>query len=138
MRPVGEVDRLIEMDPRPDHGPELPSPGADEAQLGDPTTLAELREWAWARGRTDVVGRLDTHAAALRYVAAPSALNLLRLKELMPVRPRAAWVESAVEQLATADTEPAALRAFGRNLAPWLAVMRWQLVADLDEMRGSP
>ncbi len=103
-------------------------------ELDDPATLVGLREWAWGHGRTDVLGRLNARGAALDFVAEPSIYRLLRLGEVLPVSPRSHWVESAVGELSLGSADPSALEALARNLAPWLALLRWQLVADLEEM----
>jgi hypothetical protein len=123
------------MEPRPDeHGGRRV---AAESLLTDRSALDELREWAWERGRTDVIGRLDVHAAASAFVAGPTVAHLVRLAQLLPVRPRSGWVESAVHELMARDAEASRREALARNLGPWLAVMRWQLIADFDEMSGA-
>jgi hypothetical protein len=109
-----------------------------EAELDDPAALRRLREWAWGRGRTDVLGRLNARDAALDFVAEPTVLRLLRLREVLPVRPRSDWVESAVGELSLGNAERPALEALARNLAPWLALLSWQLVADLEEEAAAP
>ncbi len=107
-------------------------------ELDEPAALLRLREWAWGRGRTDVLGRLNARDAALEFVAEPTILRLLRLREMLPVRPRSDWVESAVGELSLGNAHPTALEALARNLAPWLALLSWQLVADLEEEAAAP
>ncbi|HTX01451.1 MAG TPA: hypothetical protein VMD59_21890 [Acidimicrobiales bacterium] len=111
-----------------------PSDLTGEKLLENTAVLERLRQWAWHRGRTDVVGRLDAFAAARAFTGDPTMLRLLRLGELLPVRPRVAWVESAVGELSLGDAEPRALDALARNLSPWVAMLRWQVLADLEEM----
>jgi hypothetical protein len=118
-------------------GPAAAESGADESQVADPSVLAHLREWAWSHGRTDVVGRLDTYAAALEFVTDPTMVRLIRLSDLLPVRPRSDWVEAAVRELRLGGAGSAALAGFAANVNPFTAMLRWQLVADLDEMRAA-
>lgn len=112
------------------HAPamELRPPALSERSLQD------LRRWAWEHGRTDIVGRLDGRSAALAFVASPSAAALGRLRDLLPVRPRADWVADSVEEASRNARGSDALDALARNLAPWIALLGWQLVADHDEM----
>lgn len=110
---------------------------ADGVRLADEASLRALREWAWERGRTDVVGRLDTHAAALGFLDRPSMLQLVRLGELLPLRERAEQVEPAVHRLAEGEAGADSFAAVTRQLAPWFAMLCRQLVADLDEMGSS-
>lgn len=119
---------------------DVPTLGGSAAggELDDPAALLGLREWAWGHGRTDVLGRLNARAAALDFVAEPSIFRLLRLGEVLPVIPRSDWVESAVGELSLGSADPTALEALARNLAPWLALLCWQLAADLEEKASAP
>src|SRR5215813_13235981 len=50
----------------------------------DPGRIDALREWAWQRGRTDVVFDLDLHASAWSFRHNPTRPNLVRLSAVLP------------------------------------------------------
>lgn len=100
----------------------------------DPRLIDALRDWAWERGRTDIVLDLDLHATAWAFHRRPSRENLVAFSAVIPRG-------GAPVELAR-DTRHLALAGGGEDEVARLAaaVGRWcphlcrRITAELREM----
>jgi hypothetical protein len=82
----------------------------------DERELADLREWAWARGRTDVVLALDRHARGWAFLDESSRRNLLRLVAVMPAQ---TGLPERLRRLAAAGGAAGEAAALAEALPGW-------------------
>ncbi|HUZ19339.1 MAG TPA: hypothetical protein VMU75_02070 [Acidimicrobiales bacterium] len=106
---------------------------ADGGHQPDAAALARLRDWAWERGRTDIVLDLDLHAAIQEFRCSPRWLNLVHLATVLPSGTGPAPVEE-IRHLAAHGADDAACAALAAGLEPWSHSVRQRLAADLSEM----
>jgi hypothetical protein len=122
-------------------GRQMPRPGPgshnrlmdDETCPHDPAELAQLRDWAWSRGRTDVVLDLDLHAGAWLFQSAPSRANLVRLAALFPEGTLPPDLEGVIRDLVAQGGDPRQLAAVQTRLRTWSAGLCHAVAADLSE-----
>ncbi|GEM_PF-4908442 len=108
----------------------------DEVYQDDAASLAKLRDWAWERGRTDIILDLDLHAAVQEFRCSPRWLNLVHLAAVLPSGAGPAPVEE-IRHLAAHGADDAACTALAADLAPWFHSVGQRLSADLSEMAAA-
>lgn len=113
-------------------------PTADDELVHDrcPHTQPELialRDWAWERGRTDLVLTLDLHARGWAFQAEPSAGNLRRLAAIIPVHDR---LEARLRRLATTGGSQREAIELSSALRGWCESSCGQVDVALSEMRA--
>lgn len=107
-------------------------PCSRDAQLID-----ALREWAWERGRTDIVLDLDLHATAWAFHGHPSRDNLVALSAVIPRDGAPAELARETRRLALAggrEDDFAVLRAAVGRWCPHLCL---RVAAGLREMAAA-
>jgi hypothetical protein len=93
-----------------------------------------LRDWAWERGRTDIVLDLDLHASAWAFQDNPTRPNLVRLAAILP-RDHADGEQAAtLRQAAVTGCRADDLGCFQEALQAWCPQLCARVTADLQEM----
>jgi hypothetical protein len=82
--------------------------------------LEALREWAWARGRTDVVLRLDVHELGWHFISSRRHDDLECFAELIPRLSADTGLTEQVTRLALAGGSPAEMTTLSWCIEPWL------------------
>ncbi len=96
--------------------------------------LTALREWAWERGRTDLVLTLDLHSRGWAFQADPSPGNLRRLAAIIPPRGR---LEARLRRVATTGGSPREAIELSCALRGWCESSCALVDAALGEMRAA-
>lgn len=100
----------------------------------DPATLATLREWAWTRGRTDIVLTLDLHARVWAFRLEPTRAHL---RELESIAPSDHELRGRLHELAIAGATPPKTVTLSVALGRWCESSCRDIEAALEEMRAS-
>lgn len=93
--------------------------------------LEELRDWAWARGRTDVVLLLDVHEGGWNFARFRSHADLACFAELVPGLWTDLELTQQVTRLALGGGSPAEMNALSQRIEPRLRRLCTQLADHL-------
>jgi hypothetical protein len=100
----------------------------------DPGRIDELREWAWQRGRTDVVFDLDLHASAWAFQDNPTRPNLVRLSAILPSDHAGGELAATLRRMAVTGCQAGDLGCLQEALQAWCPELCMRVTADLQEM----
>jgi hypothetical protein len=100
----------------------------------DPRRIDALREWAWDRGRTDIVFDLDLHASAWAFQDNPTRPNLVRLSAILPADHTSGEPTATLHRLAVAGCHADDLDCLRQTLRTWCPQLCTRITADLQEM----
>ena len=100
----------------------------------DPRRIDALREWAWDRGRTDIVLDLDLHASAWAFRDNPTRPNLVRLSAVLPADHTGGEPAAALHRLAVAGCHADDLDCLQQALQVWCPQLCTRITAGLQEM----
>jgi hypothetical protein len=104
----------------------------------DPGRIDALREWAWERGRTDIVLDLDLHASAWAFHDNPTQPNLARLAAILPRDHTGGEPAATLHRLAAAGCHTDDLDCLQQALQTWCPQLCTRVTADLHEMAADP
>ena len=99
----------------------------------DPGRIDELREWAWQRGRTDVVFDLDLHASVWAFQDNPTRPNLARLSATLPSN-HADELTVTLRRMAVTGCQPGDLGRLQEAVQAWCLRLCTRVTDDLQEM----
>jgi hypothetical protein len=100
----------------------------------DPDGLDALRDWAWERGRTDIVLDLDLHASAWAFHDNPSRPNLVRLSAILPRDHLGGDLATTLRRVGVAGCQADDLGCLQKALQAWCPKLCARVTADLEEM----
>jgi hypothetical protein len=100
----------------------------------DPGRIDALREWAWERGRTDIVFDLDLHASAWAFQDNPTRPNLVRLSAVLPGDHTGGELAATLRQMAVTGCHAGDLDCLQQALRAWCPELCTRVTADLHEM----
>jgi len=100
----------------------------------DPGRIDALRDWAWERGRTDIVLDLDLHASAWAFQDNPTQPNLARLSALLPRDHPDGGLAATLRQAAFTGCRAGDLDCLQQALQAWCPHLCTRVLADLQEM----
>ena len=101
---------------------------------GDPGRIEALREWAWDRGRTDIVFDLDLHASAWAFQDSPTRPNLVRLSAILPRDHTGGEPAALLHRLAVTGCHADDIYRLQQALQAWCPQLCTRVLADLQEM----
>ena len=99
-----------------------------------PDRVDALRDWAWERGRTDIVLDLDLHARAWAFQDDPTQPNLARLAAILPQDHPGGELAAILRRAAVAGCRAGDLGCLQKVLQPWCPQLCARITADLQEM----
>jgi hypothetical protein len=100
----------------------------------NPGRIDALRDWAWDRGRTDIVLDLDLHASAWAFQDNPTRPNLARLSAILPRDHTDGELAATLRQMAAAGCHADDLDCLQQALRAWCPELCTRVTADLHEM----
>ena len=100
----------------------------------DPRRIDALRDWAWERGRTDIVLDLDLHASAWAFQDNPTQPSLARLSAILPSDHAGGEPAATLRQMAVTGCRADDLDCLQQALRAWCLRLCARLTADLHEM----
>jgi hypothetical protein len=104
----------------------------------DPGRIDALRDWAWERGRTDIVLDLDLHASAWAFQNNPTQPHLARLAALLPRDHADGGLAATLRQAAVTGCQAGDLDCLQQALHAWCPQLCTRVLADLQEMATDP
>jgi hypothetical protein len=103
-----------------------------------PGRIDALRDWAWERGRTDIVLDLDLHASAWAFQDNPTQPNLARLAAVLP-RDHGGGEQAAIlRRAAVTGCRASDLGCLQEALQAWCPQLCARITTDLQEMAADP
>jgi hypothetical protein len=102
--------------------------------LRDPGRIDALRDWAWDRGRTDIVLDLDLHASAWAFQGNPTRPNLVRLSAILPSEHASGELAATLRRIAAAGCQTDDLGCLQKALRTWCPQLCTRVTAGLQEM----
>jgi hypothetical protein len=96
--------------------------------------LRALREWAWARGRTDIVLDLDVHDSVEAFLEHPSWARLVHVDVVVPSGFLPQPLRERVRELAVRGTPYTNCTEVREPLADWFRLRSHRLAAAMREM----
>jgi len=93
-----------------------------------------LREWAWQRGRTDVVFDLDLHASAWSFRHNPTRPNLVRLSAVLPGDHTRGKLAATLRQMAATGCRANDLDCLQEAVQAWCPELCARVTDHLKEM----
>jgi hypothetical protein len=106
--------------------------------LRDPGRIDALRDWAWQRGRTDIVLDLDLHASAWAFQDDPTRPNLARLAAILPRDHDGSELAAIVHRAAVTGCRAGDRDCLQKALQAWYPQLCARITADLQEMAADP
>jgi hypothetical protein len=103
----------------------------------NPGRINALRDWAWDRGRTDIVFDLDLHASAWAFQDNPTRPNLVRLSAILPRDHPNGGLAATLRQLAVTGCQDDDLDCLQEALQAWCPELCTRVTADLQEMAAA-
>lgn len=100
----------------------------------DPGLIDALRDWAWDRGRTDIVFDLDLHASAWAFQDNPTRPNLVRLSTILTGDHNGGELAATLRRLAVTGCHTDDLDCLQQALRAWCPELCTRVTADLHEM----
>lgn len=100
----------------------------------DQGRIAALRDWAWERGRTDIVLDLDLHASAWAFHDNPTRSYLARLSAIFPSAHASGELAAALRRMAATGCQADDLRCLQTALHAWCPELCTRVTADIREM----
>jgi hypothetical protein len=100
----------------------------------DPARISALRDWAWERGRTDIVFDLDLHASAWAFQDNPTRPNLVRLSAILPGDHVGGELAATLRRMAVAGCQADDLGCLREALRAWCPELCTRVTAGLQEM----
>ena len=100
----------------------------------DPGRIDALRDWAWERGRADIVFDLDLHASAWAFQDNPTRPNLVRLSAVLPRDHAGGELAAALRQMAVTGCHAEDLDCLQQALRAWCPGLCTRVTAVLHEM----
>jgi len=100
----------------------------------DPRRIDALRDWAWERGRTDIVLDLDLHASAWAFQDNPTQPSLARLSAILPSEHAGGEPAATLRQMAVTRCHADDLNCLQQTLRAWCPELCARVTADLHEM----
>ena len=104
----------------------------------DPGRIDALRDWAWDRGRTDIVLDLDLHSSAWAFQDNPTRPNLARLSAMLPRDHVGREPAATLRQMAVTGCHANDLNCLQEALRAWCPDLCARVTADLQEMATDP
>jgi hypothetical protein len=104
----------------------------------DPGRIDALRNWAWDKGRTDIVFDLDLHASAWAFLDNPTRPNLVRLSAVLPRDHPGGEPAATLHRMAVTGCHTDDLDCLQQALQAWCPELCARLTADLQEMAADP
>jgi hypothetical protein len=93
-----------------------------------------LRDWAWDRGRTDIVLDLDLHASAWAFQDKPTRPNLVRLSAILHGDHAGGELPATLRRMAVTGCQADDLRCLHEALRAWSPELCLRVIAGLQEM----
>ena len=103
-----------------------------------PGRIDALRDWAWERGRTDIVLDLDLHASAWAFQDNPTRPNLARLAAILPRDHARGELAATLRRAAVTGCQAGDLGCLREALQAWCPQLCARITADLQEMAADP